>query len=230
MSGMQDAAYGVQELIERLRNEGVDAGNQQAEAIVSEARAKASKIVDQARQQAAELVDNAYKQAEANKQAANEALAVAYRDAVIRLKEELASSFSDRVKNLVGMQLTDEEFLQKIILEVAGQARDSELLQSGEQVQLLLPEKVVSVEELRTKPEEVKQGTLAYFVLQLAHQLLRDGVLLGSSDEHASGIRLRLAGDGMELDLTDKAVAELLLAHLLPRFRALLEGIVHVES
>jgi V/A-type H+-transporting ATPase subunit E len=30
----------------------------------------------------------------------------------------------------------------------------------------------------------------------------------------------------LEIDLTDRAVAELLLRHLVPRFRAMMEGII----
>jgi V/A-type H+-transporting ATPase subunit E len=40
------------------------------------------------------------------------------------------------------------------------------------------------------------------------------------------GIRLRLVDHDVTLELTDKAVASLILQHLQPRFRALIEGIV----
>jgi V/A-type H+-transporting ATPase subunit E len=35
---------------------------------------------------------------------------------------------------------------------------------------------------------------------------------------------VRVVGEDLEIDLTDEAVAQLLLKHLLPRYRAILEG------
>jgi V/A-type H+-transporting ATPase subunit E len=42
----------------------------------------------------------------------------------------------------------------------------------------------------------------------------------------ADGIQVRLVDKEIILDLNDQTIADLLLAHLQPRFRALLEGIV----
>jgi V/A-type H+-transporting ATPase subunit E len=38
------------------------------------------------------------------------------------------------------------------------------------------------------------------------------------------GIRVRLKDEELELDLSDRAIADLLLEHLQPRFRAVMEG------
>ena len=45
-------------------------------------------------------------------------------------------------------------------------------------------------------------------------------------DAGGRGIRVRLLDDDLEIDLTDEAIAELLLEHLQPRFRAVLTGMV----
>jgi V/A-type H+-transporting ATPase subunit E len=41
-----------------------------------------------------------------------------------------------------------------------------------------------------------------------------------------NGLRVRLVDKEVILDLSDRAVADAILEHLQPRFRALLEGIV----
>jgi V/A-type H+-transporting ATPase subunit E len=51
-------------------------------------------------------------------------------------------------------------------------------------------------------------------------------VSFARSGDDAGGIRIVLKDDGLVVDLTDAAVAEVILRHLQPRFRALLEGVV----
>lgn len=72
----------------------------------------------------------------------------------------------------------------------------------------------------------MEHGTLTHFVLATSREMLEDGVEITAGGNHEAGIRIRLVEQDVEIDLTEKAVAALLLRHLLPRFRALLEGIV----
>jgi V/A-type H+-transporting ATPase subunit E len=60
----------------------------------------------------------------------------------------------------------------------------------------------------------------------MAGEMLREGVNFSRAEDGSEGIRLALLDRGVSIDLTDKAVADLLLVHLQPRFRALLEGVV----
>jgi V/A-type H+-transporting ATPase subunit E len=121
--------------------------------------------------------------------------------------------------------LADPAFLQRLIQEVAGQAAPAI---AGKSAELLLPAELVSLEDLRRRPEEAKPGTLMHFVLSLGGGMLREGVRFGVIDDGEPGIRVRLVEDDVRIDLTEKAVSELLLQHMLPRFRALLHGAVVV--
>jgi V/A-type H+-transporting ATPase subunit E len=91
---------------------------------------------------------------------------------------------------------------------------------------VLLPRDVVGLDELRHKPETLSEGTLSHFVLAVAQSMLREGVRFSVGDAKQNGIRVRLVGQDLEVELTDETVARLLLTHLQPRFRALVEGIV----
>jgi V/A-type H+-transporting ATPase subunit E len=42
----------------------------------------------------------------------------------------------------------------------------------------------------------------------------------------AGGIRVVLTENDLEIDLSDHAIADMLLQHLQPRFRALMQGII----
>jgi V/A-type H+-transporting ATPase subunit E len=215
---------GVQALIDRLREEGVETGRAEADRLVADARDRAAAILADAREEAEAIRAEARDDAAAEKRAADQAMKLAARDTVLSLKQDMAQRFAQEVKRLVTLEMKDRAFLRRLILEVA--ARTAEEVPEGEPARAVLPREAVGVEELRAKPEEAREGTLAHHVLGLSREMLRAGVELSADGEQEAGIRLKLTERDMEIDLTDEAVAALLLRHLLPRFRALLEGIV----
>ena len=222
----QLASSGVEALIERLREQGVEAGREEADRIVVEARRRAAQIVHEAEAHAAELVEAARKETRMLQTGGEEALRIAMRDTVLRLKVELTERFSAEVRRLIAVAMDQESFLKQLILEVAGRAREEAGVDTGEAVQIQLPRALVGLEELRRNPLELREGSLSHFVLSLAGNVLEEGVSFGVSGEDGRGICLYLKDKDVTIDLTDEKVAALLLQHLQPRFRAILEGTV----
>ena len=66
--------------------------------------------------------------------------------------------------------------------------------------------------------------------LVLGGGMLRDGMHFGVSEDGEAGIRVRLVEEDMQIDVTESAISQLLLRHMLPRFRALLRGAVVVDQ
>lgn len=219
------AASGVEELIRRLQEEGVNKGRDEADRVLAEARDEAARIRSQAEEEARALREETLQETENTRRAGQEALQVAFRDTVLSLKNWLLQRFSGDVERLVSAEMSDREFLQRLILEVAGRVRERHGLDTGT-LELLIPEEAVEVEELRRHPEELRAGTLSHFVLARAGSLLREGVSLRVVPDAPMGIAIRLVDRDVEIDLTDAAVTSLLLQHLQPRFRAFLEGMV----
>ena len=217
---------GVEVLIERLREEGVDKGRQEAERVVRDAEHRAEWLVSQAQEEADRLLVAARAKSERLERSTQEALQVAARDAVLNLKTQLSAQFAAQVRRLVSHQLSNEALLDKLILELMARVREDLRLDESEKIAVVLPRDVVGIEELRRRPEQLKEGTLSHFVLSVAKDMLRDGVSFIFDDEVKSGLMLRLGEGEVEIDLSDQAVAALLMAHLQPRFRALLEGLV----
>ncbi len=217
---------GVDELIARLHEEGVSAGRSEADGIISKAHAEANRILSEARAEAKQMLETAHKESDSYRAAGEQALKSAMRDANLEMRSRLTERFSSDVKRLVTQNLADNELLKRMILEVAGRARDSASLGDDEEIDVILPENVIGMEELRGDPEELQKGRLTGYVLGLTGELLREGVTLSASDELEGGIRIHVPDRDITLDLSDRAVAELLLRHLQPRFRAVLEGIV----
>jgi V/A-type H+-transporting ATPase subunit E len=215
---------GVQELIDRLREEGVAEGRLQAEKIVADAESRARWIVGQAEREAEILREEARAEAEHTRKSLREALAVAVRDAILSLKSTLTARFADEVRQAVGSEMQQREMLQRLILEVAGRVREQ--VSEAEPVTVLLPRDVVGLDELRRDPRALGRNPLTELAGFISKDMLRAGVSFAEAEDERPGIRLSLKDDGVRMDITDEAVTALLLAHLQPRFRALVEGIV----
>ena len=219
-------SHGVEQLIERLRDDGVRQGRAEAQRIVDDAEHRATWLISQSREQADEMLLKAREEAERLRRSGEEALQIAARDAVLNMKGFLSERFAVEVRRLVGEQMRDETLLRDLILAIAGRVREDMDLDKAASLEVLLPRDVVGLDELRHHPETLKEGTLSHFVLAVAQSLLRDGVNFAVGDAGQNGIRIRLVGQDLEVELTDETVARLLLTHLQPRFRALVEGIV----
>ncbi len=217
-------AFGVEALIERLRNEGVGSGRAEAERIVKEARADAQAILGKAKEEAERVVSRARTEAANLEKAGRQALEVAARDTVLDLQNRLSQRFAREVKHLVREEVQRQEILEKLILEIAGKAREQTI--GAGAVEILLPEKLVNLDDIARDPAHLQSSPIGCFARLLAGNLLRQGVTLTSSSNVKAGIKVRLTDKGIDLDLSEQAIAALLMEHLQPRFRALLEGIV----
>lgn len=217
---------GVEALITRLRDEGVCAGRTEAERIVAEAQAHAREILQKAEAQARTLRETARKDAEALQRAGEDALRIAVRDTLLDLKGQISQRFAAEVGKTVSSVMRDDELLKRMILAVASRTRAESGIDRAAEVEIELPRHAVGLDELRRNPEELVEGSLTHFAAATAADMLRAGVSFTRQEGEEAGIRIHLADRGVSVDLTDKAVADLLLAHLQPRFRALLEGVV----
>jgi V/A-type H+-transporting ATPase subunit E len=221
----EGASSGVEVLIQRLRQQGVAAGNTARDEITSKAEQEAARILKEARERADKFVEDAREEADRLQKAGEDALRIAGRDSVLRMRETVTTYFEERVKRLASTELEDPEFLRKLIIEVAKRVRDEAAVDEAENIEVLLPREVVGINELRDNPEEL-EGTLSEYAKAIASATWREGVVVKTLEKGGRGIKVRLLDDDLEIDLTDEAIAELLLEHLQPRFRAVLTGMI----
>jgi len=223
-SDAHPVATGVQALIDRLRAEGVDEGKAEAERLVADAESRAKWLVRQAEQEAKEILEKTRAEAENLRRGAEEAMHVAARDALLTVRAQLTQRFAGEVRRLVSEQMQREDVLKQMILEVV--RRQSDLLPEDAECTVLLPSDAIGLDDLRRNMDELQEGKLTHFVLAVATDLMRKGITFGVADDDHAGLRVRLEKEELTLDISDQAVADLLLRHLQPRFRAVLEGIV----
>ena len=222
----ESPSSGIDALIAKLRDQGVSAGRSEADKIIADARAEAKRIVDQANAEAKAHIAAAHKEGDAYRTAGEEAVKTALRDTVLDMKSRLMQRFGSDVRRLTSEELSKEDTLKLMILELVGRARKDAGIDKAANVEVLLPEKAAGLEELRENPAELQKGRATKFVLGLSDRELREGVTFSASDDVKTGVRVRMVEGDITIDLTDEAVAALLLRHLQPRFRAVLEGIV----
>jgi V/A-type H+-transporting ATPase subunit E len=216
---------GVEALIARLRAEGVEAARQEAEAMRQSARAEAHAILEEARNEAQGVRAQARAEAQALRRAGEDGLRAAARDVILRLRQEILDRFSDDVRRLVADAMTDPELLRAMILEVAAGARDAAGLSRGEPVSGVLAG-AAAFEDLRQDVEGLRSAPATRLMLASVGHVLSEGVTIGALPGREGGLVLRLREGGLEIALTDAAVADILIAHLSPRFRALFEGVI----
>ncbi|PPD34731.1 MAG: hypothetical protein CTY19_03845 [Methylomonas sp.] len=219
-------SFGVEQLIERLREEAIQAGQSKAKDIVVDAQKRAAWLISEAEQEAQHLVNKAREEADALHAAGMDGLRLAGRDALLKLRDTLLGSFSQEVMRVVGQSMDKQQFIEALILSLAGRMRDKAGLDQSSRLEFHLPEDVIGIDELRANPQELTQGALSGLTAAIAADLLREGVTVTVSDQLKSGLVIRLVDNAMQIEFTDEALSELLLSHLQPRFRALLQGII----
>jgi V/A-type H+-transporting ATPase subunit E len=209
---------GVQDLISRIRDEGVESGKQEAGRLVSEAQLQATRLVEDARTEVEELRKKAHAEIANEKNASLAALKLAARDMSLQLEADIVSAFEGYVKRLVSPALRDPELIQALVLVLAGHA--VEKFVKDQEIRVFVSDVLFKeAGESSELDERAKQA-----VLGITGEILREGIELIPSSDVAGGARVQLVDENLEVDLTDETVHKVLLKHLLPRFRAILEG------
>jgi V/A-type H+/Na+-transporting ATPase subunit E len=208
-------ARGVDQLISRLRDDGVKAGEEQSRRIINEAESRAARIVQEATKEAEAIRTKAIEESKALEQLSQGALRLAGRDAMLELRNKVRSAFEQYVRSLVIQSTADPEFIRSLILILAGEAVEKHI--RNKEVHVYLSKAILN----NDSSPEMRQ-TSSHFLKALASELLRKGITLVQSDDVRGGARIRLVRDEVEIDLSDQAVTELLIRHLSPRIREIM--------
>ena len=214
MSEPSAKSSGVKELIDRIRDEGVQAARQEADRIITEAKAQAARIVSEAKAEAATLKKEAEAATQREQMAAIEALRIAARDTGLELRAAVMAAFEEHVRRLVTDVTSDGSVLRDMILVLAGRAAEDFI--RDKDAAILVPKHLADA--ATPELEEFLRRT----AVALSADVLRKGIELIPSNEVQGGARVRLVDDDLEIDLSDEAVSEMMLKLLLPRYRKIL--------
>lgn len=197
----------LQELTDRLYNEGLSKGKEEGEALLAKARQTAGLIVEDAKKEAAEITAKARKDAEDLRHKAESDVRMASEQAIQATRKDIenlviAKASSDAVKTA----LSDTDFVKGIITEVAKKFSATE----PADLQVILP--------------EAMKGQLEDFVKSQLSQTLGKPVEASFTKKAAGGFAIGPKDGSYFISLTDESFRTLIGEYLRPATRKLLFG------
>ncbi|WP_300737349.1 hypothetical protein [uncultured Alistipes sp.] len=189
----------LQQLTQKLYDEGLEKGRADADKLVAEARAEAQKIVAEANARAEEIVRKAQAKAEDVEKNTMTEISLAGKQAVSKIKSEIASlivakSTSEGVKNA----LVDPAFVKEMLVAVA---RNWNGADSGKvELQALLP--------------ETERAKFDAAFAKSARALLDAGIEVGYSKDVKSGFKVGAKDGGYYISFSEEDVEALLGEYL----------------
>ncbi|WP_058534974.1 hypothetical protein [Legionella saoudiensis] len=221
-------SQGIETLIKRLKEDGVNAGRDEAEKIVQIAQEKANDLLNNAQAKAKSLLDEAHARIQQEQKAAEDALYLAAKNMRLELRQNLINRFIQEVKHLVHKELDNEEMIRQLIILIAKDTAEQARAFKAQKIEIQLPEKILDFNDIRKNPNLLDNDPLKALVQSLMQQMLKEGmhVVINPGAKNLIGIKVHLVNEEIVLDLSEEAVSSLLVKHMQPRFRALLEGLL----
>ena len=195
----------LQELIEQIKKDGVEAAESQAEAIIVSAKAEAEKIIADAKAQADKMIADAKKENEKTVKSGEDALRQAGRNLLISFRESVARELTAITSKNVNAVYSSDDFAKLIVNAVECWASKPE----AEDISVIL-----NSADLK-KLEETALAALNGKML--------DGVTLKANDNFDGGFRIAVNNGSVYYDYSAQAVTDMLSNYLSPVVTALLK-------
>lgn len=174
----------IQDLITSIKKDGIDSANQEAAAIVADAKSKAAQLVADAKGEAEQIKEKAQQEAEMYRNNAALSAQQAKRDAVLAFEKEVQAHFEKILAADAGKALNDEALVKLIAAALQGEnAADY-------------------TAEVAQVTEALKAG--------LAQQL-RDGLTICPSNRVRCGFRLAAKDGSGYFDCTEEEISRMLM-------------------
>ena len=196
----------LQELTQKLYEEGLSKGKQEGEALLAKAQMEADDLIKKAQEEAAAIVEKAKKEAADYKIKVEGDVKMASTQALQATKAGIEGLIVAKAVEPAKAELSNPAFLKDIINAVAKNFS----AQESTDLALVLPEK------LQKELEPFVQGELA--------KTLGKGVEASFSKKVAGGFKIGPKDGGYFVSLTDETFKELIGSYLRPATKKLLFG------
>ena len=197
----------LQELTDKLYNDGLARGKEEGDKYLAQARQEAEKIVEEAKAKAAQIVSKAEKDAADLAGKAKSDVRMASEQALQATRKDIENILTDSiVKEGTTKALADADLLKEIILAVAKNFS----AQESADLEVVLPE------SLKKELEPWVSASLA--------KNLKGGVKASFSKKVAGGFTIGPADGGWFISLTDETFVALIGEYLRPITKKLLFG------
>lgn len=198
----------IQEFIEFLKTEGIEAAQAEADRIISNARKEAEKILEDAQKESERIIEDAKKEAEALREKVNTELRLASRDSIVKLRSALLDALRSILEYRVEGILSDEEFIKGVLKEIIMQ-----FVRADCQNQKSI---VINVSD------KAREG-LTHWALELLRESpeLHGRVIDIKSKLREAGFEYTIEGSTVEI--TTKAVADIIMDLVGPQVKDLIK-------
>lgn len=193
------------ELIEKIKKDGVQSAETEAESILNSAKAQADKIISDAKAEAEKIMSNAKAENEKTVKSGEDALRQAGRNILISFRESVTKEMSAIVGENVNNAYSPEALPGIIANVVQTMSANPDF----EDVSVIL----------NNRDFEALEGA----VLSALREKMINGVTLKSNDNFDSGFRISVNDGKAYYDYSAKAVTEMLSNYLSPKVSALLK-------
>jgi V/A-type H+/Na+-transporting ATPase subunit E len=193
----------LQELIDRIKSEGIASAEKQAAGIVEEAEKKAGAIIGEAETKAQDIIEAAEKKEEQMAHAGKDALQQAGRDLILNLQTQLTSLFTSVIAAETADVLTGDTLESAVTALISSWSTES----SGK-VDILLSEKEF---------EALESGLRKKLSDKLA-----EGIELKPAADIEAGFRISVKDGSAYFDFTPSEIAAVLAQYLNPRLAEML--------
>ena len=195
----------LQELTDRLYNEGLSKGRQEGEEILAKAKAQAEEIVAKAQAEAAGILAAANKDAEDLRTKVQGDLKMAASQSIAATKKDIETLVVAKMtEQETARLLTSAEFVKEVILAVAKGFNTEE----PAALELVLPEKL--------------QKDLEPFVAGELSKVLKGGVEASFSKKVSGGFNIGPKDGGYFISFTEETFNELISEYLRPATKKIL--------
>ena len=202
----------LQNLIERIKQEGVENAQKQAEEIISKATAKASDLVNAAQEKAEAILKKAQSDTEIYTERSIKTLEQAARDVLISVGHGVERLFKDIIEQSLAESLTPEELMRMIVAMVKAYT-DQGMTENRVDV-------LVSPED----QEKIKKLYMSKY-----RDVLGKGVEIRSDDDIIKGFRISLRDGQVYHDFTLESIADVLSSFIQPKIAEIVHRVAEKQ-
>ncbi len=198
----------LQNLLEKIQEEGVKKADTAKDKILADAKTESEKIISEANAKAEEILKSSKEDAKRNEERAANTIRQASRDIIIALNVELQNRLKAVVKECIGEAMTPD-MMEKLILEM----QKSYLSKSSDSepgIDLILNKKDLEIMEKHIKSSLLND--------------LKSTPSISIGHDFTSGLKIGFKGDDLFFDFSDDALAEMICTYVGPRLAAIING------
>jgi V/A-type H+-transporting ATPase subunit E len=197
----------VQELINKIKAEGLQAAQDKATQLERDAQKKAEGIIAEAQKKADQIVASARDEAKKLHESTQASLKQSSRDVLISVRKEIEAL----LKRILAKQVSDTltaEHLTHVITDVVQKTVEHHALGRGIQIAL-------NPNDLK----KLKDGALA----KLQHKI-KEGITFHAAQDISKGLTISFDGGKSSFDFSENSLADYLSTHLSPEIAALMQS------